>query len=148
MSVRLSEEERLERLREIREAYRTYPVIPYFKDEDELRWSLQHGNVDFIISSEDYTARTRGGIGFWRRTRPWGNASVGYIIRAPTIEHALGCVGRIVEMEKPRLIYFRVTTLDMPHPRVSYVDEAMRELDEIERELSLGNYIRRELHDC
>jgi hypothetical protein len=149
LSVRVSEEERGERLREIREAVNDYPVIPVFKEEDELRWSLQHGNMDFIINTLDYVGRATGGIGIVRPIKPWAYATEGFLIRSGGIENALGIVNDVSRREaaRHRFIYFRVTALDMPPPRVSYVDMMMDELREVERDLSIGNYVRREFHD-
>lgn len=150
MSVRISEEERGERLREIREAVNDYPIIPVFKEEDELRWSLQHGNMDFIVNTLDYVGRATGGIGIVRPIKPWTYATAGFLIRAGSIENALGIVhdvARGLEGARHRFIYFRVTALDMSLPRTSYVDTMMDELREVERDLSMGTHVRREHHD-
>lgn len=150
MSVRISDEERFERLRELRETVNNYPIIPVFKEEEELKWSLQQGNMDFIINATDYQGAEQGGRGLVRPIKSWCYATAGFLIRARNIEAALHVMNSIVEEERGRhgFLYFRVTALDMPFPRVSYVDEAMRELEETERELSFGSTIRRELHDC
>lgn len=148
MSVRISEEERLQRLREIREAFNDYPIIPVFKDEDELRWSLQHGNVDFIVNTEFYKGISEGGRGLVRPIKPWTYATEGFSIHTMSINSALGIVNDIAQTEKKhRFVYFRVLAPDMPIPRLSYVDEALRVLRETEAELSRSNLIRGDLHD-
>lgn len=150
MSVRISDEERGERLRELRETVNDYPIIPVFKEEEELKWSLQQGNLDFIINATDYQGAEEGGRGFVRPIKSWCYATAGFLVRARTLDIALRIVISIVEEERGRhgFLYFRVTALDMPVPRVSYVDEAMRELEAVESELRVGNTIRRERHDC
>lgn len=147
MSVRISESERLERLREIREAFNDYPIIPVFKDEDELRWSLQHGNIDFIVNTEFYRGTSRSGLGITRPIKPWTYATAGFSIHTRSIETALGIVNDIAKLRKDHFIYFRVLAPDMPFPRLCYVDETIRILEETEAELSRGNQVRGDLYD-
>lgn len=71
------------------------------------------------------------------------------MIRALSVENALGAINRVVEEERNRhgFIYFRVLAPDMPFLRRSYVDEAMEEIREIERDLLAGNVLREEFYD-
>jgi len=148
--VGISEEERVERLRELRELWEEYPVIPVFKEEGELRWSLEHGNIDFIADGRYWRGVTPA-LGAPLRLRvskvkPWPPATVGYSVRALSIDKAVALVNGVIEEEGERLIYFRVICPEIPPPRRSYVEEALEELRMIEAEL-LSGYVRRELHD-
>lgn len=155
MSVRVSREEKLERLREIRETVNEFPIIPVFKDEAELRWSLDQGNVDFIANLRYWTGHPGEFRGIFPRLRispikPWCYATAGYSIRAMSYDEALDSINKVVEDESGRheFIYFRVAGPWLPWPQKSYVDEAMEEYKELEYELSRPDeYVRSDLHD-
>lgn len=155
MSVRVSREEKLERLREIRETINYFPIIPVFKDEAELRWSLEQGNIDFIANFRYWEGRPGEYRGIFPRLRvspikPWCNATAGFSVRATGVEEALDIINKVAEDEGRRhdLVYFRVVGPGLPWPNRSYVDEAMAEFRELEYELSRPDeYVRRDLHD-
>lgn len=155
MSVRVSIEEKLERLREIRETVDEFPIIPVFKDEAELRWSLEQGNIDFIANLRYWAGPPGEYRGLFPKLRvspikPWCNATAGYSVRAMNFDEALDIINRVVEEERGghEFIYFRVVGPGFPWPRKSYVDEAMEEYRELEYELSRPDeYVRRNLHD-
>jgi len=145
-------EEKRRRLRELRKLMEEYLVIPIFKDEDELRWSLEHGNIDFIANARFWRGAPRG-MGFFprlkvSRIKPWPPATVGYAIRALTIDEAVSLINGVIEEEREEFIYFRVMSPGIPPPRRSYVDEAMREFKFLEAELLRpDDYVRRDFHD-
>lgn len=155
MSVRVSREEKLERLREIRELVNEFPIIPVFKDEAELMWSLEHGNIDFIANLRYWKGHPGEYRGIFPRLRvspikPWCNATAGYSIRSTNVDEALDIVNKVVEDERGRheFVYFRVVGPGLPWPNRSYVDEAMKEYQELEYELQRPDeYVKRDLHD-
>lgn len=149
MSMRVSEEERTEILSSIRREVSDYPIIPVFKEEESLLESLRKGNVDLIINTVDYGGDATQGRGLVRPIKPWCQATAGYSIGALSVGNILGVINRITKEEKNRhkFIYFRVRAPDMPLPRISYVDEAMEEIREIERDLLVGNVLREEWYD-
>ena len=155
MSIWVSREEQLERLREIRETIDEFPIIPVFKDEAEIRWSLEQGNIDFIANLRYWAGHPGEFRGLFPRLRvsqikPWCNATAGYSVRAMSFDETLDIINKIVEDERGRheFIYFRVAGPWLPWPQKSYVDEAMEEYKELEYELSRPDeYVRRDLHD-
>jgi len=155
LSIRVSREEKLERLRDIRETIDEFPIIPVFKEERELRGSLEQGNVDFIANLRYWAGPPGEFRGLFPRLRvtpvkPWCNATAGYSIRAMSFDETLDIVNKIVEDERGRhkFIYFRVAGPWLPWPQKSYVDDAMVEFRELENELSRPDeYVRRDLHD-
>ena len=155
MSVRVSREEKLERLREIRETVDDFPIIPTFKDEASVRLSLEYGNIDFVANLRYWAGHPGEYRGIFPRLRvspikPWCNATAGYSIRAMSFDEALDAVNKVVEDERGRheFVYFRVAGPWLPWPQKSYVDDAMKEYQELEYELSRPDeYVRSELHD-
>jgi len=155
LSVRVSREEKLERLREIRETINYFPIIPVFKDEAELRWSLEQGNIDFIANFRYWEGRPGEYRGIFPRLRvspikPWCSATAGFSVRATSVEEALDIINKVAEDEGRRhdFVYFRVVGPGLPWPNRSYVDEAMAEFQELEYELSRPDeYVRSDLHD-
>ena len=147
--VRITREEKLMWLRELRERINNYPIIPYFKDEDEMRWSLEHGNIDFIVNTLDYQGKTIGGRAFVRPIKPWCKATLGFLVRALSIDSAIGTINRLIQEHKDHhFIYFRVIAPNIPYPRRSYVDEYLREVSLLESELLRpGEWIERDLYD-
>jgi len=155
MSIRVSREEKLERLREIRETVNEFPIIPTFKDEASVRLSLEYGNIDFVANLRYWSGHPGEYRGIFPRLRvspikPWSSATAGYSIRSMSFDEAMDAVNKVVEDEKGRheFIYFRVAGPWLPWPQKSYVDDAMKEYKELEYELSRPDeYVRRELHD-
>jgi len=155
LSVRVSREEKLERLREIRETVDEFPIIPVFKNEAVLRESLERGNIDFIANLRYWAGRPGEYQGLFPRLRvspikPWCTATAGYSIRAISFDKALDLINKVVEDKRGRheFIYFRVAGPWLPWPQKSYVDEAMKEYNKLEYELSSPDeYLRSDLHD-
>ena len=155
MSVRVSREEKLERLREIRETINYFPIIPVLKDEEEIRWSLEQGNIDFTANLRYWEGRPGEYRGIFPRLRvspikPWCNATAGFSVRATSVEEAIDIINKVAEDERERhdFVYFRVVGPGLPWPNRSYVDDAMAEFRELEYELSRPDeYVRSDLHD-
>lgn len=155
MSVRVSREEKLERLREIRETVDEFPIIPTFKDEAKVRRSLEQGNIDFIANLRYWAGHPGEYRGIFPRLRvspvkSWCNATAGFSVRARSVEVALDMINKVVEEERGRheFVYFRVMGPGIPWPNRSYVDAAMEEYQELEYELSRPDeYVRSDLHD-
>lgn len=148
--ITLSDEEREGMLRSVREDIDDYPIIPTFKQEEAVQISLGHGNMDLIVLATDYHGTAVGGErAVVHPIKAWSYATAGYSIQARSIHDALAMIREIAENERDRhmFIYFRVEAPDMGMPLYSYVDSAMEEREEIERELMAGNTIRRDLYD-
>lgn len=156
MSIKVGREEKLERLQEIRETVNEFPVIPTFKDPSELRWSLDHGNVDFISNNLYWMGPTEGRYqAMFPRLRvsqikPWCQATIGYSIRATSVDEAMNIISMLNAENKGvnDFIYMRVVGPAMPWNSQSYVDTAMAEYSDLEAELSTpDDFVRRDLHD-
>lgn len=147
--VYMPEEEKRETLRFLGETVKEYPIVAHVKDETELRWMLGHGYIDFVADVPYWTGATRRKKGIVRRIMPWEQATIGYHIRAMNISDCATTVNYLVDQNRDHtFIYFRVHSPEIPFPRKSHVDEAMRERDAWMRELSTpGDYVRREFYD-
>jgi len=146
--IRISEEERREMLKELKEIVKEKPIIPYFKDEGEAVQSLLLGNKDFIAMTKYWRGRFCRISGVYRKIEPWGRATVGFHVRAPSVYDVIDTVNALIEdNKKEELIYFRCDSPDMPTPRTCYVEIGMKVLKETEQDLQRGNVIRREFYD-
>ncbi|GAH60720.1 unnamed protein product, partial [marine sediment metagenome] len=100
MSIRVSREEKLERLRDIRETINDFPIIPVFKDEADLMESLERGNIDFIANLRYWAGHPGEYRGIFPRLRvtkikPWCSATAGYSVRAMSFDEALDIINKI-----------------------------------------------------
>jgi len=146
--VYVSPEEKRARLEEIRMLIKNYPVVPYFKDEEQVRVHLSMGNIDFIADGGFWRGTTEGRWGIIRRIKPWGRAEIGYEIRALNIERLIQTVNYLVKQNPGVFIYFRCYSPDIPWPRRCYVEEELAVLSRLERELaSPVPKVRDELYD-
>jgi len=123
----LTEEERARRLIEIegieRDIYR-YPSITCFKYDTDVREYLMNGQIDFIAVASDWHGSAGSEVGIVRRAAPWGDADLGFEVRARTIDDLISTVNSIVEKYRDTAneIYFRCHSPEIPLPRVSVVD--------------------------
>jgi hypothetical protein len=143
--VRLSREERESRLGELRAVVNDWPVIPVFKDEESLRASLLNGNMDCIVDAMFWKGGRgayHGVLGRFKITpvKPWCSATAGFSIREWSVGNALEAVNALIDEQgvEHRFIYLRIVTPDMPYPRMSYVDSAMRHYAALEAALERG----------
>jgi len=152
MWVEIGEDERLETLRELHEYADEYPFIPVVKYDDEVRGNIELGNEDFIVDVVHWQGRpvdVRPPLVFFRRTKPWDIADVGYVVRCMTVDSAVDAVGYIVGLEREaEYIYFRVLCHEVPRRwRRSFVDDGLRELRERILEYERGRRISRDNYD-
>jgi len=135
---------------------KTYPFVPCFKDRAEARASLEAGYVDFIADMEYWdTGPVEAVAPLASILTPiveWGNADVGYSVRALTLDGAMDIVNRTIAWERsknpplPRRIYFRVLCPEIRNPR-SHVDTDLWIHGETLAQYQAGGPIRRDLYD-
>jgi len=147
----LSEDERqirLEEIRRVEERIDGYVVVPMLKYDYVARLSLEAGNTDFVADVTFWHGSRGMRRGFVRRIKPWGNADVGYQIRALSISDIISTVNYLIGLNKgsANFIYFRCLAPDMRRPLRCYVDIQLEILDEYKRQV-LSGYLTRDMMD-